>query len=115
MQHSTLNAHYTSVEIARAIWRALLRMGYGTLRAPRVLEPSAGTGVFLGTIPLDESDTIMDRVIAVELDAVDGEGGSLERRCLSLLDAEVEALGRSGRRRGFGGDVAGFSCGVDQD
>ena len=70
MQHSTLNAHYTSVEIARAIWRALLRMGYGTLRAPRVLEPSAGTGVFLGTIPLDESDTIMDRVIAVELDAV---------------------------------------------
>ncbi|MGH9068492.1 MAG: helicase [Acidimicrobiales bacterium] len=45
---STPNAHYTSYEVASAIWDTLAGLGFET---GRVLEPGCGAGVFLGTAP----------------------------------------------------------------
>ena len=70
MQRSTLNAHYTSIEVVDALWAIAQRLGFGKLRAPRVLEPSCGVGHFLGRAPLDESDLVPERVTMVELDPV---------------------------------------------
>ena len=44
------NAHYTSLEIARALWEAL--GSAGKLQGD-LLEPGAGIGVFAGTVPAD--------------------------------------------------------------
>nr|WP_278422976.1 PLxRFG domain-containing protein [Brucella anthropi]DAM62828.1 MAG TPA: Type I restriction enzyme [Caudoviricetes sp.] len=45
---STRNAHYTSPEIVKAIWKVAQRLGF---RGGRVLEPSLGSGNFLGLAP----------------------------------------------------------------
>lgn len=62
-RESTPNAHYTSIEVVEAIWRAIRAAGF---KGGRVLEPSAGVGHFIGGMPADlarESD-----ITAVELD-----------------------------------------------
>ena len=46
---SVPNAHYTSPLVVQAIWSALERMGVGA--GARILEPSVGTGNFLGLMP----------------------------------------------------------------
>jgi N12 class adenine-specific DNA methylase len=48
---SRLNANYTTPDVVTAMWTALDRMGVGTLDRLRVLEPSAGSGRFLGLMP----------------------------------------------------------------
>lgn len=45
---STRNAHYTAPEITKAIWKVAQRLGF---RGGRVLEPSVGSGNFLGLAP----------------------------------------------------------------
>jgi N12 class adenine-specific DNA methylase len=62
---STLNAHYTSLEIVKAMVEALPRFG---LSGGRVLEPSAGTGNFIGWLTSDPRF----RLTGVELDPVTG-------------------------------------------
>ncbi|MCL7999973.1 cell wall hydrolase, partial [Brucella sp. 21LCYQ03] len=47
---STRNAHYTAPEITKAIWKVAQRLGF---RGGRVLEPSVGSGNFLGLTPKD--------------------------------------------------------------
>ncbi|MRN67953.1 PLxRFG domain-containing protein [Brucella sp. 10RB9213] len=47
-ESSTRNAHYTSPEIVKAIWSIAQRLGF---RGGRVLEPSVGSGNFLGLAP----------------------------------------------------------------
>lgn len=47
-RRSTLNAHYTSPDIAAAIWSAAAEAGF---EGGRVLEPGCGTGVFMATAP----------------------------------------------------------------
>lgn len=47
-ESSTRNAHYTSPEIVKAIWSIAQRLGF---RGGRVLEPSIGSGNFLGLAP----------------------------------------------------------------
>lgn len=47
-ESSTRNAHYTSPEIVKAIWSVAQRLGF---RGGRVLEPSVGSGNFLGLAP----------------------------------------------------------------
>lgn len=56
---TTINAHYTSPEVATAMWSALEGLGFdnGT-----VLEPGCGSGTFMGTAP-DAA-----RMVGVELD-----------------------------------------------
>jgi hypothetical protein len=46
---STPNAHYTSPEVIRAIWKAM--EGFGFQAGGRVLEPSMGVGHFFGFMP----------------------------------------------------------------
>ena len=45
---STLNAHYTSPTVIRAIYEAVERMGF---RTGNILEPSMGVGNFFGMLP----------------------------------------------------------------
>ena len=51
---STLNAHYTSPTIIRAIYEALGNMGFQT---GNILEPSCGVGNFFGMLP-EECETV---------------------------------------------------------
>ena len=63
---STLNAHYTSPTVIRAIYNAVEKMGF---RSGNILEPSMGTGNFFGMLP----DTMQDsRLYGVELDSITG-------------------------------------------
>ncbi|MCR4707638.1 MAG: hypothetical protein K5746_06790, partial [Clostridiales bacterium] len=45
---STLNAHYTSPTVIRAIYSAVEQMGF---RSGNILEPSCGVGNFFGMLP----------------------------------------------------------------
>lgn len=62
-KRNTLNAHYTSLDVVRALWTGLEAMGIGKLKKPVILEPSAGIGHFIGA----RTDPNMT-VVGVELD-----------------------------------------------
>ena len=63
---STLNAHYTSPVVIRAIYDAVEKMGF---QSGNILEPSMGIGNFFGMLP----DTMQDsRLYGVELDSITG-------------------------------------------
>ncbi len=47
-RRSTLNAHYTPLEIANAAWRTVHQLGF---EGGRVLEPGCGSGNFIGAAP----------------------------------------------------------------
>ena len=64
---STLNAHYTSIPVVRAMWATLRRMGFD---GGRMLEPGSGIGNFLGTVPGEIADRTA--FTAVELDSITG-------------------------------------------
>lgn len=55
MRASTLNAHYTSVPVVNALWNALTSAGYDG--KGDVLEPSCGTGHFIGAGPVEQNVT----------------------------------------------------------
>ena len=63
---STLNAHYTSPTVIRAIYEAVGRMGFET---GNILEPSCGVGNFFGMLPEEMRNS---RLYGVELDPVSG-------------------------------------------
>jgi N12 class adenine-specific DNA methylase/adenine-specific DNA methylase len=63
---STLNAHYTSPTVIKAIYKAIENMGFKT---GNVLEPSCGIGHFFGLLPESMSDS---KLFGVELDGVTG-------------------------------------------
>ena len=60
---TTLNAHYTSFEVASAVWRAVEASGFS---GGRVLEPGVGSGTFLATVP----DRLAIEPTGVEVDPV---------------------------------------------
>ena len=62
---TTLNAHYTSPAIIRAMYALLERLGF---QGGRVLEPACGIGHFLGLMP--EPMLRRSRVTAIEIDSV---------------------------------------------
>ncbi|HEY5318059.1 MAG TPA: methyltransferase domain-containing protein, partial [Solirubrobacteraceae bacterium] len=47
-RRTTINAHYTDPQTAREMWRAVTELGF---TGGRVLEPGAGSGVFIGLAP----------------------------------------------------------------
>ena len=51
---STLNAHYTSPTVVKAIYGTLERMG---LTSGNILEPACGTGNFFGLVPENMTGT----------------------------------------------------------
>ena len=63
---STLNAHYTSPTVIRAIYEAVEQMGF---RAGNILEPSCGVGNFFGMLPESMAGS---RLYGVELDSISG-------------------------------------------
>ncbi len=63
---STLNAHYTSPTVIRAIYEAVGNMGFQT---GNILEPSMGVGNFFGMLPEEMSAS---KLYGVELDSITG-------------------------------------------
>ena len=74
---STLNAHYTSPTVIRAIYDALGNMGF---EGGRILEPSMGVGNFFGLLPESMANSELH---GVELDSITG-------RIAKLLYPEAE-------------------------
>ena len=63
---STLNAHYTSPTVIRAMYAAVEQMGF---RTGNILEPSMGVGNFFGMLPESMSES---KLYGVELDSITG-------------------------------------------
>ena len=63
---STLNAHYTTPVVIRAIYDTLSNMGFKT---GNILEPSCGVGNFFGCLPETMGDS---KLYGVELDSLTG-------------------------------------------
>ncbi|MBQ4354297.1 MAG: DEAD/DEAH box helicase family protein, partial [Clostridia bacterium] len=63
---STLNAHYTSPTVIKAIYEAVSNMGFQT---GNILEPSMGVGNFFGLLPEEMSGS---KLYGVELDSITG-------------------------------------------
>ena len=63
---TTLNAHYTSPTVVKAIYQAVENMGF---RTGSILEPSCGIGNFFGLVPESMSES---NLYGVELDPLTG-------------------------------------------
>ena len=63
---STLNAHYTSPTVIKAIYEAVGNMGF---TAGNILEPACGVGNFFGLLP---ESMEASRLYGVELDSISG-------------------------------------------
>ena len=63
---STLNAHYTSPTVIRAIYEAVSRLGFET---GNILEPACGVGNFFGMLPEKMQKS---RLYGIELDSISG-------------------------------------------
>ena len=79
---STLNAHYTSPMVIRAMYEALGNMGF---QSGNILEPSCGVGNFFGMLPESMSQS---RLYGVELDSITGR---IARQLYP--DAQIEIMG----------------------
>ena len=86
---STLNAHYTSPTIIRAIYEAVGRMGF---ESGNILEPSCGVGNFFGLLPDHMQDS---RLYGVELDSISGRIAQL---LYPLADITVAGFETTDRR-----------------
>ncbi|MDY0036719.1 MAG: LPD38 domain-containing protein [Zoogloea oleivorans] len=64
-RNSTTAAHYTSQTVVEAVWKGVERLGF---RGGAVLEPSVGTGNFLGLMPANLRGNA--KVLAAEYDSL---------------------------------------------
>ena len=69
MSASTKNAHYTSIEVIKAMYDGLAQLGF---TGGRLLEPSAGVGNFVGAMPAGMSRSVKSWTM-VELDRITGQ------------------------------------------
>jgi len=65
---STTNAYYTDPVIIQAMWKIVRQLGF---TGGRVIEPAAGTGLFLANMPTDLA--VKSEITAVELDSMSCE------------------------------------------
>ena len=86
---STLNAHYTSPTVIRAIYDAVEQMGF---RTGNILEPSCGVGNFFGMLPESMAGS---RLYGVELDSVSGR---IARQLYPKADITVAGFETTDRR-----------------
>ena len=86
---STLNAHYTSPTVIRAIYDAVERMGF---RSGNILEPSMGVGNFFGMLPNTMQDS---RLYGVELDSITGR---IAKKLYPQADITVAGFETTDRR-----------------
>ncbi len=92
---STLNAHYTSPVVIRAMYEALDSMGF---RDGNVLEPACGVGNFFGCLPESMSQS---RLYGVELDSITGR---MARQLYPDARIEITGFEKTNRKDFF--DVA---------
>ena len=86
---STLNAHYTSPTVIRAIYDAVEQMGF---RTGNILEPSCGVGNFFGMLPESMAGS---RLYGVELDSISGR---IARQLYPKADITVAGFETTDRR-----------------
>ena len=86
---STLNAHYTSPTVIKAIYEAVGRMGFET---GNILEPSCGVGNFFGILPEEMRNS---RLYGVELDSISGR---IARQLYPKADITVAGFETTDRR-----------------
>ena len=89
---STLNAHYTSPTVIRAIYDAVEQMGF---RTGNILEPAMGVGNFFGLLP---ESMVGSRLYGVELDSITGR---IARQLYPEADITVAGFETTDRRDFF--------------
>ena len=89
---STLNAHYTSPAVIRAIYDAVEQMGF---RTGNILEPAMGVGNFFGLLPESMAGS---RLYGVELDSITGR---IARQLYPKADITVAGFETTDRRDFF--------------
>ena len=89
---STLNAHYTSPTVIRAIYDAVENMGFQT---GNILEPSMGVGNFFGLLPQEMQGS---RLYGVELDSITGR---IAKQLYPKADITVAGFETTDRRDFF--------------
>ena len=89
---STLNAHYTSPVVIRAMYDALKQMGF---TSGNILEPSMGVGNFFGMMPQEMRNS---RLYGVELDSVSGR---IAKKLYPNADITVAGFETTDRRDFF--------------
>ena len=86
---STLNAHYTSPTVIRAVYETVEQMGF---RTGNILEPSCGVGNFFGMLPESMAGS---RLYGVELDSISGR---IARQLYPKADITVAGFETTDRR-----------------
>ena len=89
---STLNAHYTSPTVIRAIYDAVENMGFQT---GNILEPAMGVGNFFGMLPESMKSS---RLYGVELDSITGR---IAKQLYPKADITVAGFETTDRRDFF--------------
>ena len=89
---STLNAHYTSPTVIKAIYEAVENMGFKT---GNILEPSMGVGNFFGLLPESMRDS---KLYGVELDSISGR---IAKQLYPKADITVAGFETTDRRDFF--------------
>ena len=89
---STLNAHYTSPTVIKAIYEAVGNMGFQT---GNILEPAMGVGNFFGLLPQEMQGS---RLYGVELDSITGR---IAKQLYPKADIAVAGFETTDRRYFF--------------
>ena len=89
---STLNAHFTSPIVIRAMYEAVAQMGFQT---GNVLEPSCGVGNFFGLLPEEMQGS---RLYGVELDSITGR---IARELYPKADITISGFEKTNRKDFF--------------
>ena len=89
---STLNAHYTSPTVIKAIYEAVGSMGFQT---GNILEPAMGVGNFFGFLPQEMQGS---RLYGVELDSITGR---IAKQLYPKADITVAGFETTDRRDFF--------------
>ena len=89
---STLNAHYTSPTVIKAIYEAVGNMGFQT---GNILEPAMGVGNFFGLLPQEMQGS---RLYGVELDSITGR---IAKQLYPKADIAVAGFETTARRDFF--------------
>ena len=89
---STLNAHYTSPTVIKAIYEAVGNMGFQT---GNILEPAMGVGNFFGMLPESMESS---RLYGVELDSITGR---IAKQLYPKADITVAGFETADRRDFF--------------
>ena len=89
---STLNAHYTSPTVIKAIYEAVGNMGFQT---GNILEPAMGVGNFFGLLPQEMQGS---RLYGVELDSITGR---IAKQLYPKADIAVAGFETTDRRDSF--------------